>query len=308
MGATVVRHNRVLDVRPRSSGEWEVITEKGTIVAEIVVNAAGCYAREVAAMVGSDAPITNMQHHYVVTHPIKEFMERSDEIPVMRDSYTSGYFRQEQKSGLMGVYESTDLTEAWAPRGFPEWESSNELFPDDLDRIAPWLERAIERMPIFGEVGIRRIINGAIPHTPDGAPLLGPAPGLKNFWMCCGTSFGIAQGGGCGKYLAQWMVHGDSEINMTEFDPRRFGPFADKPYVRDKVFPGLSAHLHDAPARRRRDGRPAAQEKSPVREAAGAGMRVHRNLRLGAPEMVLPRRPRRRLQLPAQQRLRGGPG
>ncbi len=236
LGATVVRHNRVLDVRPRSNGEWEVITEKGTIVAGIVVNAAGCYAREVAAMVGSDAPITNMQHHYVVTHPIKAFMERSDEIPVMRDSYTSGYFRQEQKSGLMGVYESTDLKEAWAPRGFPEWEASNELFPDDLDRITPWLERTIERMPIFGEVGIRRIINGAIPHTPDGAPLLGPAPGLKNFWMCCGTSFGIAQGGGCGKYLAQWMVHGDSEINMTEFDPRRFGQFADKPYVRDKVF------------------------------------------------------------------------
>jgi dimethylglycine dehydrogenase len=110
------------------------------------------------------------------------------------------------------------------------------LFPDDLDRIAPWLERAIERMPIFGEVGIRRVINGAIPHTPDGAPLLGPAAGLKNFWMCCGTSFGIAQGGGCGKYLAQWMVHGDAEINMTELDPRRFGGFADAAYARDKVF------------------------------------------------------------------------
>jgi dimethylglycine dehydrogenase len=177
-----------------------------------------------------------MQHHYVVTHPIPAFMERSVEIPVMRDSYTSGYFRQEQKSGLMGIYESTGLHEAWAPRGFPEWDSSNELFADDLDRIAPWLERAIERMPIFGDVGIRRVINGAIPHTPDGAPLLGPAAGLKNFWMCCGTSFGIAQGGGCGKYLAQWMLHGDAEINMAEFDPRRFGAFADAQYVRDKVF------------------------------------------------------------------------
>jgi dimethylglycine dehydrogenase len=236
LGATVVRHNRVLDVRQRTGGEWEVITEKGTIGAEMVVNAAGCYAREVAAMAGSDAPITNMQHHYVVTHPIQAFLERTDEIPVIRDSYTSGYLRQEQKSGLMGIYESGDLQEAWAPRGFPEWESSNELFADDLDRIAPWLERAIERMPIFGEVGIRRIINGAIPHTPDGAPLLGPAPGLTNYWMCCGTSFGIAQGGGCGKYLAQWMVHGDAEINMAEFDPRRFGAFADKTYVRDKVF------------------------------------------------------------------------
>jgi dimethylglycine dehydrogenase len=236
LGATVVRHNRVTDIRRRRGGEWEVVTEQGSIVAEMVVNAAGCYARQLAAMVGADAPITNMQHHYVVTHPIPEFMERSGEIPVMRDSYTSGYFRQEQKSGLMGIYEGSGLTEAWAPRGFPEWEASNELFADDLDRIAPWLERAIERMPIFGQVGIRRIINGAIPHTPDGAPLLGPAAGLKNFWMCCGTSFGIAQGGGCGKYLAQWMLHGDAEINMAEFDPRRFGAFADKDYVHDKVF------------------------------------------------------------------------
>jgi len=111
----------------------------------------------------------------------------------MRDSYSSAYFRQEQKSGLMGVYEDSPLREAWAPEGHPAWESSNELFPDDLDRIAPWLERVIERMPIFGDAGIRKVINGAIPHTPDGAPLLGPAPGLKNFWMCCGTSFGIAQ-------------------------------------------------------------------------------------------------------------------
>ena len=231
-----MRRNRVVDIRLRPSGEWEVVTEQGSIIAEMVVNAAGCYARQVAALVGADAPITNMQHHYVVTHPIPAFMERAGEIPVMRDSYTSGYFRQEQKSGLMGIYESTGLHEAWAPRGFPEWDSSNELFADDLDRVAPWLERAIERMPIFGDVGIRRVINGAIPHTPDGAPLLGPAAGLKNFWMCCGTSFGIAQGGGCGKYLAQWMLHGDAEINMAEFDPRRFGPFADAQYVRDKVF------------------------------------------------------------------------
>jgi dimethylglycine dehydrogenase len=236
LGATVMRHNRVVDIRRRLSGEWEVVTEQGSIVTEMVVNAAGCYARQVAAMVGADAPITNMQHHYVVTHPIPVFMERSEEIPVMRDSYTSGYLRQEQKSGLMGIYETAGLQEAWAPRGFPEWEASNELFADDLDRIAPWLERAIERMPIFGEVGIRRVINGAIPHTPDGAPLLGPAAGLRNFWMCCGTSFGIAQGGGCGKYLAQWMLHGDAEINMAEFDPRRFGAFADAAYVHDKVF------------------------------------------------------------------------
>ena len=155
---------------------------KATIIAEMVVNAAGCYARQVAAMVGADAPITNMQHHYVVTHPIQAFIERSEEIPVMRDSYTSGYFRQEQKSGLMGsLREHRACTKRGPREGFPDWEASNELFPDDLDRIAPWLERAIERMPIFGEVGIRRVINGAIPHTPDGAPLLGPGGGLEEF-------------------------------------------------------------------------------------------------------------------------------
>ena len=306
LGATVIRHNRVIDIHPRPGGEWEVVTEHGTIVAGMVVNAAGCYAREVAAMVGADAPITNMQHHYVVTHPIKEFLERNAEIPVMRDSYTSGYFRQEQKSGLMGIYESTGLHEAWAPRGFPEWEASNELFADDLDRIAPWLERAIERMPIFGEVGIRRIINGAIPHTPDGAPLLGPAAGLRNFWMCCGTSFGIAQGGGCGKYLAQWMVHGDAEINMTEFDPRRFGAFRGQDLRAGQGVSGLPPHVHDAAARRGRDGRAAPKNESLVPAAAGAGLRAYRNVRLGASEMVLPRRPHGGLQLPAQQCLRCG--
>jgi dimethylglycine dehydrogenase len=269
LGATVVRHNRVLGVNQRPSGEWEVITQQGNILCDMVVNAAGCYAREVAAMAGADAPITNMQHHYVITHPIRAFLEKAGEIPVVRDSYSSGYLRQEQKSGLMGIYESEGLIEAWAPQGHPEWESSNELFADDLERIAPWLERALERMPIFGEAGIRRVINGAIPHTPDSAPLLGPAPGLRNYWMCCGTSFGIAQGGGCGKYLAQWMMHGDSEINMTEFDPRRFGKFADKNYVRAKVFQDYrNTYVTLLPGREEPAGRPA--RKSPLYETLKA--------------------------------------
>lgn len=236
MGATIVRKNRVTALTQLDSGEWEVETEKGKVRAEIVVNAAGCYARQVAQMAGIDIPVTNMEHHYIVTDPIQAFIDRDVEIPVMRCPYVSGYFRQEQNSGLIGVYENTGLAEAWAPHGQPKWESTSELFGDDLDRISKWLERAIERMPIFGEVGIRRIINGAIPHTPDGGPLLGPAAGLRNFWHCCGTSFGIAQGGGAGKYLAQSMVYGDADINMTEFDPRRYGAFADEEYSRAKVF------------------------------------------------------------------------
>ena len=274
LGATIIRKNRVTGIRRRPSGEWEVITEKGSIIARVVVNAAGCYARQVAQMVGADAPICNMQHHYVVTDPIPAFVERAGELPVMRDSWVSGYYRQEQKSGLIGIYENTGLVEAWAPHGFPEWESTSELFTDDLDRIGLWLERAIERMPVFGEVGIRRIVNGAIPHTPDGGPLLGPTPGVPNFWMCCGTSFGIAQGGGSGKYLAQWILHGDADINMTEFDPRRYGSFANIDYTRAKVFLDYRMTFTTRPpGEEEPDGRPS--KTSPVYERLKAQGGVH---------------------------------
>ena len=234
MGATIVRHNRVIDINSLPSGEWEVVTENGAIVAECVVNAAGCYARQVAQMVGADLPICNIQHHYLVSGPIQEFIDREEEIPVMRDPYASAYLRQEQKSGLIGIYEHANLAEAWPPQGLPDWESDSELFDEDLDRLMPWLGRAMERMPIIENAGLKRIVNGAISHPSDGPPLLGPLPGFRNFWLCCGSSFGIAQGAGCGKYLAQWMLHGDAEINMTGFDPRRFGAFADESYMKAK--------------------------------------------------------------------------
>lgn len=236
LGATIQRNTLVTDIRALASGEWEVVTEKGNIIAEMVVNAAGCFARPIAQLVGTDVPVTSVEHQYVVTGPVQEFIDRDEEIPVVRDPYASCYIRQEQNSGLIGIYENIDLAEPWLPKGVPPWESDSELFPDNLERIMPWLERALERMPILAEAGIRRVVNGAITHTPDGAPLLGPAAGLKNFWMCCGSSFGIAQGAGCGKYLAQWMLYGDSEINMTGLDPRRFGTYADTAYSRAKVF------------------------------------------------------------------------
>lgn len=236
MGAKIERHNRVIDIKLLPSGEWEVITEKGTVIAEVVVNAAGCFARQISQMVGSDMPLVNMEHHYIITGNVPEFVERDEEMPVIRDPRASSYIRQEQKSGLVGIYEGVQMTEAWAPRGYPEWSSDSELFPDDLERLMPWLGHAMERLPIIQEAGIKRIVNGAIPHPPDGPPYLGPVAGLKNFWLCCGSSFGIAQGAGCGKYLAQWILHGDSEINMTGFDPRRLGVYADADYARAKGF------------------------------------------------------------------------
>jgi dimethylglycine dehydrogenase len=231
-----VRHNRVTDINRMPSGEWEVDTELGKVTCEIVVNAAGSFARQVSQMVGTDLPICNMEHHYIVTGAIQEFIDRDEEFPVMRDPYASAYIRQEQKSGLIGIYESAGLMEAWGPDGLPPWSSDSELFPDDLDRLMPWLERAMNCMPPMLEAGIKRIVNGAIPHSADGPPLLGPVAGVDNFWLCCGSSFGIAQGAGCGKYLAQWMLYGDAEINMTGFDPRRFGGYAGRDYMRAKGF------------------------------------------------------------------------
>lgn len=233
LGATIVKYNRVLDIKQMPNGEFEVQTEKGNIICEHVVNAGGCYADRISAWLGVETRFTNMLHQYVVTEPIPEFVERDEEIPVMRDPYPSAYYRQEQNSGLIGIYERADTTVAWAnkPGRYQDWEAENELFPPNYDPIMPWLERVMERMPIFAEAGILKVIHGAISHTIDSNPLVGPAPGVKNFWLCTGSSIGIAQGAGCGKYLAQWMVHGDAEINMIGLDPRRFGDYADQAYT-----------------------------------------------------------------------------
>ena len=236
MGAKIQKQTLVTDTRQLPSGEWEVVTDKGTVTCETVVNAAGCFARIVAGWVGADLPMNNIEHHYIVTGPVAEFQDAEEEMPVVRDPWASTYLRQEQKSGIIGIYENTGAVTAWAPQGHPPWESDSELFPDNLERLMPWLERAMERIPAFAEAGIRKIVNGAIPHSADGPPMLGPVAGLQNYWMCCGSSFGIAQGAGCGKYLAQWMLYGDSEINMTGFDPRRYGTYADDSYMTAKGF------------------------------------------------------------------------
>jgi len=235
MGANIVTHNRVLDIKARPSGEWEVVTEQGTVIAEHVVNAAGCYARQVSQMVGTDIPMINMKHTYLVTDTVPEFLQRDEEMPVIRDPYPSSYYRQEQKSALIGIYEMANSEECWTHRGgWPEWKSENELFDPDFDNLAPFIERVMERIPMWSELGIKRVVCGAIPHTPDSNPFLGPAAGLRNFWHCNGASIGIAAGAGSGKYLAQWMVHGDADINMAGVDPRRFSGFAPGDYTKAK--------------------------------------------------------------------------
>ncbi len=235
LGGKIVTRNRVVDINQKPSGDWQIITEQGDIDCEIVVNAAGCYARQVAQMAGTDIPITNMKHTYIVTDSVPEFVQNDAEMPVIRDPYASAYYRQEQKSALIGIYETQNSEECWTHRdGWPEWNSENELFDPDFDNLLPYIERVMQRLPIWKELGIKRIVCGAIPHTPDANPYLGPAAGLKNFWHCNGASIGIAAGAGSGKYLAQWIIYGDADINMAGLDPRRFGQFAPGPYTKAK--------------------------------------------------------------------------
>ena len=233
-GAKVVRRNRVTGIRPEPNGEWRVVTERGDYVCEHVVNAGGAYARRIGQWNGLELPITCMTHHYLVTETVPEFLGLDDELPVVRDdAKVSGYVRMEQKSGLIGIYEKANPNTVWLD-GTP-WETDSELFAPDYDRIMPWLENAMERMPVLADLGIRRTVHGAITHPPDGNMLLGPAPGLVNYWCCCGCQIGIGWGPGAGRYLAQWMVHGAAEISMREFDPRRYGDFADPEYAVTKA-------------------------------------------------------------------------
>ena len=235
MGAKIQTRTRVLDIKRRVSGDWEVITDNGSVICEHVVNAAGCYARQVSQMVGTDIPITNMKHTYIVTETVQEFLDYDGEMPVMRDPYPSAYYRQEQKSGLIGIYETANSEECWTHRGgWPEWDSENELFDANFDTLMPYIERVMERVPMWSELGIKRIVCGAIPHTPDANPFLGPAEGVSNFWHCNGASIGIAAGAGSGKYLSQWMIYGDAEINMAGVDPRRFSQYAPGNYTKAK--------------------------------------------------------------------------
>jgi dimethylglycine dehydrogenase len=230
LGAEIIRRCRVTNVRHLPSGEWAVDTEHGTIICEHFVNSAGSYANVVGAWTGHLVPIANMLHHYLITEPVKELIDFRPELPVVRDPYSHAYLREETNGILIGPYETATAHTCWDGKA-PAWDFESELVTPELDRLMPWLEKAAERMPLFNSVGVKSIVSGAITHTPDGVYLSGPAPGARNYWMHTGASIGICQGAGAGKYLAQCMVHGQADINMREFDPRRFGNWATADYT-----------------------------------------------------------------------------
>ncbi len=263
MGGKIIRQNRVTGLTKLDDGGWLVETEQGNVNAEIVVNAGGTYARQVGEWVGLDLPIANLLHHYLITDTVPEFQNLEKELPVVRDDkMVSGYIRMEQKSGLIGIYEKANATTTWDD-GTP-WEEENALFSPDYDRIMPWLENSMERMPIYSELGIKQVIHGAITHPPDGNMLLGPS-GVENFWLCCGSQVGIAWGPGAGKYLAQWMVHGSADISMASFDPRRFGANIDREYQLEKAKEDyLLRHEIPFPALDRPACRPSHSKTTPL--------------------------------------------
>ncbi|MBX2840092.1 MAG: FAD-dependent oxidoreductase [Gammaproteobacteria bacterium] len=229
MGGEINRFTRVTELKFRDTNEWDVITDKGTITAEYVINAAGYRGAEITQLGGKFLPMVSMEHQYLVTESIPELEQHDGLIPLVRDPDDSYYLRQEKTGLILGPYEM-GATPHWADGKLPD-NFAYQLYPDDLDRLEWYIEQAVERMPILGTVGVQRVINGPIPYSPDGLPYVGPAYGLKNFFHCCSFSFGICQGGGAGKTIAEWVIDGKPEWDLWSLDPRRYTDYADQKYV-----------------------------------------------------------------------------
>lgn len=230
-GADLVLRNRVLDLRQRTDGQWEVITEQGRIVAEHVVNAAGLWARRVGRMVGLDLPVVPMSHHYLVTDDVPMLATLGREFVSITDLEGFTYLQPLGKGALLGVYERDPRH--WSPEGAP-WDYGMDLLPPDVERILPELEIGYARFPALAEVGIKRWVNGAFTFTPDGNPLVGPVPGKRNLWVACGCMGGFSQGGAIGLTLSQWMTTGDPGHDIFGMDIARYGAFASgENYLRD---------------------------------------------------------------------------
>jgi dimethylglycine dehydrogenase len=255
LGCRIKRFTKVTGLQRTPTGEWCVQTDKGDITCEIVVNAAGYRAGEIMTMVGQYMPIVSMSHQYLVTESIAELEARKEKLPLLRDPDVSWYLRQERTGLLLGPYE-WKATPHWLD-GIPD-DFANQLWPDDLERLEKYIDDAIKRVPILGKGGVQRVINGPIPYSPDGNPYIGPAHGLTNFYQCCCFSFGIAQAGGAGKSVAEWIVHGEPEWDFWVFDPRRYTDYATKKYVTGKAIELYQNEYAIAfPAEERPAGRPA---------------------------------------------------
>ena len=232
MGAKILRFSPATGAR-RENNEWVIDTPKGEIRCEYVVNAAGYYAREVGKWFGRDVPMVVMSHQYMLTDEIPELEEwtksNGGKLPLLRDVDSSYYLRQEKTGLNLGPYERNCVAHWVEPSDPMPDDFSFQLYPDDLERLEWYIEDAMARVPLLGTAGVNKVINGPIPYTPDGNPLIGPMPGVQNAFEACVFTFGIAQAGGSGKVLAEWVTEGATEQDMWSVDPRRFTAHAADP-------------------------------------------------------------------------------
>ena len=254
LGATIHRFTPVTQTNPRTDGTWDVVTPKGNIHAEVVINAAGLWGREVAAMAGIELPLMPTEHQYFVTETIPEIEAMDRRLPSVADRDGEYYLRQEGQGLLVGAYEKGG--KFWAEQGTP-MEFGHELLPDDFDRIEENIMRACERLPVLAEAGIKRNINGPMIWSPDSAALFGPVPELKNYFCCNGIIPGFSQSGGLGLMLAQWVVEGEPELDMFPWDMARYGDWATKGFTKARVMDCYSHRFKiHFPYEEREAGRP----------------------------------------------------
>ena len=236
LGAEIELRNPVLEITQDTDGMWNVVTKNGTIKTEHVVNAGGLWAREVGRMVGLELPLLAMEHMYLLTDDMPEVTEFNSEtgreLVGVIDFKGEIYTRQERNGLLLGTYEKA--CKPWSPINTP-WDFGHELLQPDLDRITPSLEVGFKHFPAFEKAGIKQIINGPFTFAPDGNPLIGPVPGLTNYWSACAVMAGFSQGGGVGLALANWMVDGDPGFDVFAMDVSRFGEWATIKYTNAKV-------------------------------------------------------------------------
>ena len=265
-GAEIHRFTPVTATAPRPGGGWDVATPQGTIRAEVVVNAAGLWAREVARLAGITLPLMTLEHQYFVTETIPAIAGMERRLPSVADRDAEYYLRQEGRGLLVGAYERAPRI--WAEAGTPP-DFGHELLDGDLDRIAPNLLRACDRVPALAEAGIRRVINGPMIWSPDGAALVGPVPEVPGYYCCTGVVPGFSQSGGLGLLLAQWIVEGEPELDLFPWDVARFGAWATKGFVKARA---LDAYAHrfkiHFPLEERSAGRPVRTRPVHGRQAA----------------------------------------
>ena len=271
LGAEAERFTRVQSLAQRGDGSWDVVTDKGTVHAEHVVNCAGLWAREVGQLVGIELPVLAMEHHYLLTEPIPELAGRGRELVNTTDYSGEIYLRQERAGVLIGTYEPHGVV--WAPVHTPP-DFSMQLLPEDFERLAPYFEVGFRHFPALGRVGIRKAVNGPFTFAPDGNPLVGPVRGLRNYWVACAVMAGFSQGGGIGLVLSRWMAENDPGQDIISMDVARFGAFATPKYTAIKVPENYSRRFRLAyPNEELPAARPV--RRSPIYEqlkAAGAVM------------------------------------